>query len=254
MGKLDSKVVIITGGGSGIGAASARLFASEGARVGICDLEQNEVDSVTSEIEAAGGEAFGMVADVSDSGQVRAFIDAVVERFGRLDGLFANAGISGRGNVVDVDEAAFNRTLAVNLGGAFLCSKHAIPHLTASGGGSIVFTASELALVGSRGNAAYTASKAALIGLARSMALDHARDGVRVNVLCPGPIDTPMLRRSIERHDNSHAYEQMILDETPLHRIGRPDEIARVALFLISDDSSYMTGSTVVADGGATAQ
>ncbi len=254
MHRLDSKVVIITGGGSGIGAASARLFAAEGAQVGICDLEQPGVDAVVGEIEAAGGEALGMVADVSDSGQVKAFVEAVASRFGRLDGLFSNAGMSGRGSVVEIGEDDFSRTLAVNLGGAFLCSKHAIPHLLAAGGGSIVFTASELALVGSRNNAAYTASKAGLIGMARSMALDHARERIRVNVLCPGPIDTPMLRRSIERHDDSRAYEQMILDETPLQRIGQPEEIARVALFLISDDSSYMTGSTVVADGGATAQ
>lgn len=254
MGRLDSQVVIVTGGGSGIGAASARLLAAEGARVGICDLEQAAVDAVVGEIEAAGGEALGVVADVSDSEQVKAFVEAIVGRFGRLDGLFSNAGISGRGSVVEMAEDDFNRTLAVNLGGAFLCSKHTIPHLLAAGGGSIVFTASELALVGSRNNAAYTASKAGLIGMARSMALDHARERIRVNVLCPGPIDTPMLRRSIERHDDSHAYEQMILDETPLQRIGQPEEIARVALFLISDDSSYMTGSTVVVDGGATAQ
>jgi NAD(P)-dependent dehydrogenase (short-subunit alcohol dehydrogenase family) len=254
MGRLANKVVIITGGGSGIGAASARMFAAEGARVGICDLEQGDIDAVTSEITASGGDVLGMVADVSDSGQVKAFVDAVAERFGRLDGLFSNAGISGRGSVVELDEATFNRTIAVNLGGAFLCCKHSLPHMAASGGGSIVLTASELALVGSRNNAAYTASKAGLIGLARSMALDHAGQGIRVNVLCPGPIDTPMLRRSIDRHEDSHAYEQMIIDETPLHRVGHPDEIAKVALFLLSDDSTYMTGSTVVADGGATAQ
>jgi len=253
MGRLDGKVIIITGGGSGIGAASARLFGTEGARVGICDLEQVEVNAVVDEITARGGEALGMVADVSNSEQVKTFVDAVIDRFGRLDGLFSNAGISGRGNVVELDEVDFNRTIAVNLGGAFLCCKHAIPHLARSGGGSIVLTASELALVGSRNNAAYTASKAGLIGLARSMALDHAGQGIRVNVLCPGPIDTPMLRDSIERHEDSRAYEQMIIDETPLHRVGNPEEIARVALFLFSDDSSYMTGSTVVADGGATA-
>jgi NAD(P)-dependent dehydrogenase (short-subunit alcohol dehydrogenase family) len=254
MGRLAGKVVVITGGGSGIGAASARLFASEGARVGICDLEQDEVNTITAEITDAGGDALGMVADVSDSSHIKALVDAVVQRFGRLDGLFSNAGISGRGNVVELDEDVFNQTIAVNLGGAFLCCKHAIPHIAASGGGSIVLTASELALVGSRNNAAYTASKAGLIGLARSMALDHAAQSIRVNVLCPGPIDTPMLRRSIERHEDSRAYEQMIIDETPLHRVGNPEEIARVALFLFSDDSSYMTGSTVVADGGATAQ
>lgn len=251
-GRLARKVAIVTGGGSGIGAASARLFATEGAKVGICDLEQDEVDAVIAEIQAAGGEALGMVADVSDSARIAAFVTAVVEHFGRLDVLFSNAGISGRGTVVALPEEDFRRTLDVNLLGGFLCSKHAIPHLAAAGGGSIIFTASELALKGSRRNAAYTASKAALIGMARSMALDHAADRIRVNVLCPGPIETPMLRRSIGRHENPDAYERMIVDETPLG-IGQADEIARVALFLASDDSSYMTGSTVVADGGATA-
>jgi len=212
------------------------------------------VATVASEIQAAGGAALGQVADVSRSEELCAAIDAVAARFGRLDALFANAGVSGRGTVVEIAEAEFRHTLEVNLLGAFHAARHAIPHMVASGGGAIVLTASELALVGSRRNAAYTASKAALIGLARSMALDHAPEGIRVNVLCPGPIDTPMLRRSIERHEDSAAYEQMILDETPLQRIGRPEEIARVALFLASDDSSYMTGSTVVADGGVTAQ
>lgn len=254
MARLAGKVAVITGGASGIGAASARLFAAEGASVGIVDLDEDAIATVVGEIEAAGGAALGRVADVSRSDDVRDAIDAVAGRFGRLDVLFANAGVSGRGTVVEITEEEFRRTLEVNLFGAFHAARHAIPHMVASGGGSIVLTASELALVGSRRNAAYTASKAALIGLARSMALDHAPDGIRVNVLCPGPIDTPMLRHSIERHEDSAAYEQMILDETPLHRIGRPEEIARVALFLASDDSSYMTGSTIVADGGATAQ
>lgn len=252
MGRLSGKAVIVTGGASGIGASSARLFAAEGARVGICDLDQDALDDIVLEIVDRGGDALGQVADVSDSAQVQSFVDAVVERFGELHVLFSNAGISGNGTVVELDEDAFDRTLAVNLHGAFVCSKHAIPHIGRSGGGSIIFTASELALKGSRRNAAYTASKAGLIGLARSMALDHAAAKIRVNVLCPGPVDTPMLRRSIERHEDSAAYERMIVDETPLG-IGQAEEIARVALFLASDDSSYMTGSTVVADGGATA-
>ncbi|MCO5176930.1 MAG: SDR family oxidoreductase [Thermomicrobiales bacterium] len=252
MARLDGKVAIITGGASGIGAASARLFAAEGASVGIIDLQADEIDQTVGEVQAAGGTAFGQAADVSRSDEVQQAIDAIADRFGRVDVLFANAGVSGHGTVVDIPEDEFRRTIEVNLFGGFHCARHAIPHMTS--GGSIIFTASELALVGSRRNAAYTASKAGLIGMARSMALDHAPDGIRVNVLCPGPIDTPMLQRSIVGHADSAAYAQMIVDETPLHRIGRPDEIARVALFLASDDSSYMTGSTVVADGGATAQ
>lgn len=253
MGRLTGKVAVVTGGGSGIGAASATLFAAEGARVAIADLDQTAVDGIVAAIASAGGDVFGMAVDVADSAQVRTFVDAVVARFGALHVLFANAGIGGKGTVVEIAEADFARTLAVNLGGAFLCSKHAIPHIAASGGGSIVFTASELALIGSRRNAAYTASKAALIGMARSMALDHAAEGIRVNVLCPGPVQTPMLQRSIDTHDRPEWYQQMIVDEVPLHRVGQPEEIARVALFLASDESSFMTGSTVVADGGATA-
>lgn len=254
MARLTGTVAVITGGASGIGAESARMFAAEGASVGVIDLDAGEIAAVVAEIEAAGGAALGQVADVSQSDQLRCAIDAIAGRFGRLDVLFSNAGISGNGTVVEIAEEEFRRTLEVNLFGAFHAARHAIPHMATSGGGSIILTASELALVGSRRNAAYTASKAALIGLARSMALDHAPEGIRVNVLCPGPIETPMLRRSIERHEDSAAYEQMILDETPLHRIGRAEEIARIALFLACDDSSYMTGSTVVADGGATAQ
>jgi NAD(P)-dependent dehydrogenase (short-subunit alcohol dehydrogenase family) len=253
MGRLAGKVAMITGGASGIGAASARLFASEGGRVVLCDLDADALAAVVAEIEAAGGEALGVTGDVSDSEAVRRMVDAAVTRFGALHVLFSNAGIGGKGTVVEIDEADFNRTLAVNLGGAFLTSKHAIPHIVAAGGGSIIFTASELALVGSRRNAAYTASKAALIGLARSMAMDHAPQRIRVNVLCPGPIQTPMLQRSIDTHADPAGYARMIVDEVPLQRIGEADEIARVALFLASDDSSYMTGSTVVADGGATA-
>lgn len=252
MARLDGKVAIVTGGGSGIGAASARLFAAEGARVGICDVDASGLDAVVREIVGSGGEAFGQVADVSDLAQVAGFVEAVVARFGGLHVLFSNAGISGNGTVVELSEDGFDRTIAVNLRGAFLCSKYAIPQMERAGGGSIIFTASELALKGSRRNAAYTASKAGLIGMARSMALDHAEAKIRVNVLCPGPVDTPMLRRSIERHADSAAYEQTIVDETPLG-IGSADEIAQVALFLASDASSYMTGSTVVADGGATA-
>jgi NAD(P)-dependent dehydrogenase (short-subunit alcohol dehydrogenase family) len=253
MTRLAGRVALITGAASGIGAASARLFAGEGAAVMLTDIDRAALDTVVGEIESAGGQALGIAGDVSDPDAMRHVVEAGVARFGALHVLFSNAGIGGKGSVVEISEEDFNRTLAVNLGGAFLTSKHAIPHIAAAGGGSIIFTASELALVGSKRNAAYTASKAALIGLARSMAMDHAPQRIRVNVLCPGPIQTPMLQRSIDTHGDPAGYAQMIVDEVPLARIGQADEIARVALFLASDDSSYMTGSTVVADGGATA-
>ena len=252
-GRLEGKVAIVTGAASGIGAASANLFAAEGAKVGICDLVGTGIDTVVNEITSAGGEGFGMPADVSDPDQVEAFINAVADRYGRLDILFSNAGIGGKGTAPEMNPEDFHHVLQVNLAGGFICSKYAIPHMQAAGGGSIIFTASELALVGSKRNMAYTASKAGLIGMARSMALDHGPDNIRVNVLCPGPIDTPMLRGSIVNHPDPDEYQQLIVDEVALGRVGLPSEIARTALFLASDDSSFMTGSTVVVDGGATA-
>jgi 2-keto-3-deoxy-L-fuconate dehydrogenase len=253
-GRLEGKVAIVTGAASGIGAASAHLFAAESARVGICDLVGAGIETIVEEITSAGDVALGMPADVSDPEQVEAFVNAVAEEYGRIDILFSNAGIGGKGSAVEMTPDEFNRVLAVNLAGGFHCAKYAIPHMQRAGGGSIIFTASELALVGSRRNMAYTASKAGLIGMARSMALDHGPDNIRVNVLCPGAVDTPMLRRSIINHETPEEYEAMIVSEITLGRIGRPAEIARAALFLASDDSSFMTGSTVVADGGATAQ
>src|SRR5919202_2841787 len=176
-GRLAGRVSLITGAASGIGAASARLFAAEGARVALADLNGTGLDTVAGEVARAGGEALPLPADVSQATQVAALVEAAVGRFGRLDVLFANAGISGRGLVLELPEEQFERVLAVNLRGPFLCAKYAIPHLIAAGGGSIIFTASELALVGSPGGAAYCASKAALIGMARAMALDHGAQG-----------------------------------------------------------------------------
>lgn len=253
-GRLEGKVVIITGGASGIGAATARLFAAEGAAVGLCDLDRVGLGRVVGEIERTGGRAVAMEADVSVGVEVETFVGAVVDRFGRLDVLFANAGVGGRGSAPEMEEDEFYRIVRTNLGGAFLCAKYALPHITSAGGGSVIFTASELALVGSRSNVAYSASKAGIIGMARSMALDHAPAGIRVNVIAPGAVDTPMLRHSIETAKDPIAYETLIQLEIALGRIGRPEEIARTALFLASDDSSFITGTTIVADGGVTAQ
>lgn len=253
-GRLAGRVALISGAASGIGAASAPLFAAEGAHLGLCDIDRTGLDAVVAAIKAAGGAALGVLADVSAAEDVERWVTRTADEFGRVDTLFSNAGIGGKGTAVELDEIAFYRPLAVNLGGAFLSSKYAIPHMAGAGGGTIVFTASELALVGSRRNAAYTASKAALLGLARSMALDHAPQGIRVNVLCPGAVETPMLRRSIDLHEDSAGYESLIINEIALQRIGRAEEIAKAARFLVSDDASFVTGTTLVADGGATAQ
>lgn len=253
-GRLEGKVAIITGGASGIGAATATLFAAEGAAVGICDLDRVGLGRVAGNIERSGGNVVAQEADVTASADVESFVRAVVDRFGRLDVVFANAGVGGRGSAPEMEEDEFYRIVRTNLGGAFLCAKHTIPHVARSGGGSLIFNASELALVGSRRNVAYTASKAGIIGMARSMALDHAPAGIRVNVIAPGAVDTPMLRHSIETAEDPAAYETLIQLEIALGRIGRPEEIARTALFLASDDSSFITGTTIVADGGVTAQ
>ena len=253
-GRLAGKVAIITGAASGIGEASAHLFAAEGARLVLADVDAAALERVARGIEPAGGTALAVRTDVADDAQVAAMVATALERYGRLDVLFANAGVSGPGTVDEIALADLDRVLGVNLRGSFLCARHAVPALARSGGGSIVFTASELALVGSPGSAAYCASKAALIGLARAMALDHAPQGIRVNCVCPGATDTPMLRRSMAREPDPAADEADTIRRLPLGRLGRPEEIARAALFLAGDDASFVTGTALVADGGWTAR
>ncbi|HET9016742.1 MAG TPA: glucose 1-dehydrogenase [Thermomicrobiaceae bacterium] len=253
-GRLVGRVAIITGAASGIGAASARLFAAEGARLVLADVDAEAVARVARAIEQDGGETVAVRTDVADDGEVAAMVATALERYGRLDVLFANAGVSGTGTVDEIALADLDRVLGVNLRGSFLCARHAVPAMARSGGGSIVFTASELALVGSPGSPAYCATKAGLIGLARAMALDHAPQGIRVNCVCPGATDTPMLRRSMEREPDPAADEADIVRRLPLGRLGRPEEIARAALFLAGDESSFVTGTALVVDGGWTAR
>lgn len=249
--RLEGRVAIITGAASGIGLASARLFVQEGARVGLGDIDGNRLTQAVDSIDASGERAFGVTVDVSNSADVKQLVDTTLERYGRLDVMFSNAGISARHNVIDMPEDAFDRVIAVNLRGGFLCAKHAIPRMLQSGGGSLIFTASELALVGTDNAAAYCAAKTGLVGMARAIAVDHAAQNIRVNCLCPGPVDTPLLHG--DRIDpDEHALS--IIERMPVKRIGTVDELARAALFLASDDSSFMTGTTLVVDGGVTAQ
>jgi 2-keto-3-deoxy-L-fuconate dehydrogenase len=253
-GRLAGKVALITGAASGIGAASARLFAAEGAQVALGDLNQAGLNDVGLDIHHAGGEALTFETNVGDAAQIEQLVEATIAQFGRLDILFANAGVSGSGTVVEMPIEDFERVLDINLRGPFLCARYAIPHIAAAGGGSVIFTASELALVGSPGSPAYCASKAGLIGMARAMALDHAPQGIRVNCLCPGATDTPMLRASFLRADDPAADEADVVRRMPLGRLGTVDELSRAALFLASDDASFVTGTALVVDGGWTAR
>jgi NAD(P)-dependent dehydrogenase (short-subunit alcohol dehydrogenase family) len=250
-GRLEGKVAIITGAASGIGLATAGLFLQEGARLGMGDINGERLAQAAQSLDSTGERVVSETVDVSQGDDVVRLVEATFERFGRLDVIFSNAGISARYNVVEMPEEAFDRVIAVNLRGGFLCAKHAIPRMLESGGGSIIFTASELALVGTENAAAYCASKTGLVGMTRAIAVDHAAQGIRVNCLCPGPVDTPLLHG--ERADpQEHA--RSIIERMPVKRIGTVDELARAALFLASDDSSFMTGTSLVVDGGVTAQ
>ncbi|MDR7519555.1 MAG: SDR family NAD(P)-dependent oxidoreductase [Armatimonadota bacterium] len=253
--RLAGKVAIVTGAGSGIGREGARLFAAEGATVVAVDIRADAVEETVDAIRRSGGEAVAIGGDIADAEVHARSVRTALERFGRLNILYHNAGMvrRGAGGDVGLEEITldvWDRILAVNLTGVFLGCKYGIPELVKSGGGSVIITASVGALVGQRAhNHAYVASKAALVGLTRNLALEYAPRGVRVNCICPGQIQTDMM---------AHYYDdpvarQRFMDWTPMGRFGEPREIAQVALFLASDESSFMTGSVVVADGGWTA-
>ena len=250
--ELKGKFSIVTGAGNGVGRAIAEAFAAAGAGVCCADLDRAAAVATAEGILSAGGAAFAERVDVSDGGQAQAAVAAAANRFGSLHILVNNAAIfPSKASVAELRVADWERTLAVNIGGAFHMSRHAIPHLKTAGGGSIIHVASQMAQVGSAGDAAYCATKAALLGLAKAMALDHAKDGIRVNTLSPGGVATRQL--ALEFGDLEKAERDWGRAMHPIGRLGRPEEIARAALFLASDASSYMTGSDLLVDGGYTA-
>ena len=249
MGRLDGKVVVITGAGGGIGREAAVLFSSEGASVCVADVSA-EQGRATAE---ACREAFFQPVDVADPTSVEAMYRATAERYGGIDVLYNNAGImpADDASILDTSPEAWERVLAVNAKGVFLCCRHGIPHLLERGGGSVINVASFVALVGAAtSQIAYTASKGAVLSMTRELAVEFARQGVRVNALCPGPVETPLLMRLFA--DDPAAYERRRV-HLPMGRLARAEEIARGALFLASDDSSYVTGTTFLVDGGLTA-
>lgn len=251
--KLKNNVAIVTGAASGIGAASARLFAAEGAKVALVDQDKEGLGQVASDIEAAGGSALVIPADVSSGAEAQAGVDQVMERWGRIDVLMTAAGISMGGTVDLVEEAAWDRTFAVNVKGTYLWIHYAIRPMIEARSGAIVTVGSQLAQASPGKNAAYVASKGAIASFTKTMAVDHAAQGIRVNALMPGVIDTPMPARSLKRYDDPDAMRAYWKQRHPMGRIGQPEEVARAALFLASDDSSFVTGTLLFVDGGWTA-
>lgn len=252
MGRLDGKIALITGAGKGMGRVAAELFATEGARVVVADLMDEDGETTVERIRAAGGEAVFVHTDVSASDQAEAMIGTAVETFGGLHVLYNNAGIfpADDGGTTETPEPTWDTVMDVNLKGVWLGCKFAIPAMIDSGGGSIVNVASFVALVGAAtAQIAYTASKGGVLSMTREIAVEYARRGIRANALCPGPIETPMLAELM----SDPQRRQRRLVHIPMGRLGRAEELARAALFLASDDSSFMTGASLVVDGGITA-
>ncbi|HLK85521.1 MAG TPA: SDR family NAD(P)-dependent oxidoreductase [Candidatus Binataceae bacterium] len=253
MGKLEGKIALITGGGSGIGRATALAFAAEGAKVAVADRVENSARNVAEEIAGRGGEAAAIVADVAKAADAERMVRDTAGRFGRLDILYNNAGIGFARRTHLMSEEEWDRTLDVDLKGVFLGCKYALPELMKHGG-AILSTASVAGLEGFRQMAAYCAAKAGVIMLTKSLAMDYAEHGIRVNCICPGSVDTPLYESGFENlsPERSARAHQMFAAMHLLGRTGRPEEIASVAVFLCSQDASFITGQAVIVDGGYT--
>jgi NAD(P)-dependent dehydrogenase (short-subunit alcohol dehydrogenase family) len=252
-GRLAGKVAVVTGGTSGLGRTGAIRFAREGAKVAVASRREEEGLQVVDEISSAGGEAVFLRTDVRVSKDVEALVAQAEARFGKVDVLYASAGVMLTGTAPETSDDVYEQVMDVNVGGSFRLARYGIPALERAGGGSIVLTASELGLVGASEAVAYCASKGAVVNMARALAVDCGRLGIRVNCLCPGPIETPMLRDWFDAGDDPAELERRQTEPVLLKRVGRPEEIAETALFLASEASSFMTGAVIVADGGATA-
>ena len=248
--KLANKVALITGAGSGMGKAAALLFAAEGAKVAAVDINEGQVTETAAEIAKQGGNALAIRADVSKSEDVKRMVDEAVAKFGAPTIVYNNAGIEGESNyIANMTEDQFDKVIAINLRGVYLGMKYTLPHMIKAGGGSIINQASIAGMIAIKGGAAYAASKAGVIALTRVAALEYGRYNIRVNAICPGAIETPMAQRI---RGGAPPKEHALRRISVFGRMAEPEEIAKVALFLASDDSSFATGAPFVIDGGWT--
>lgn len=255
-GRLDSKVALVTGGGSGIGRSSALAFARDGAKVVVADVDVPGGEETVQRIESAGGEAVFVKTNVSRASEVATLIEKGVATYGRLDCALNNAGIQGDlKQTAECSQENWDRIIGINLTGVWLCMKHEIPHMLNQGRGAIVNTSSNFGLVGSNGMPAYSASKHGVLGLTKTAALEYAKSGIRVNAVCPGPVQTPLVDKILSAQpDLADEIIESIKTREPVGRMGKPEEIAEAVIWLCSDAASFVTGTAMAVDGGFVTQ
>ena len=254
MSTLGGRVAVVTGSGSGLGAAAARRLAAEGAHVIVADIDDAAAEQVAREITDAGSDAESSVVDVTHEGEVAAMFEAIVEQHGRVDVLVCSAAVETRASAVETTDAMWRHVLDVNLKGPVLCMKHGLPPMAATGGGSVVLLGSVLGAIGSPGYAAYCASKGALVNLAKQAAIEHAPDGIRVNVVSPSACETGLFLEMVSRAPDPDGIKRMVAERTPMGRLGTEDDVVSSIMFLVGDGSSYVSGTSIPLDGGLAAR